>query len=417
MRKRFKYDKPITPTISTVLKCILLTFIVLSITSCYSWWVGEKNTNWGGKNPQIDTTRRQKIYSDLKRGSKDWVDAAHEYYGDTYDDKLPDLIVSIDSLNEISASLIQRSDSQSVLYGENKFWVLIISKIQYPVVRRDTVSLPQKIVVTSDKSTLHHVKDVNTADSVYVKYDTTTTTEKDVSPPYSLQVSREVLYYSRGPRELSISNIIGGILAIFKVNIAPSDNSSKAPSDSVVFVNLQPLGNEKDSSKLKYPLYGINAGINLFPDTYNRVAIHSSDTTKYSYNFNFINTESILFNTSIGVGLTLWGVQDSLVHRPSFLFLGNINLWHSHAPIDSRSLSLSFGISPTSLDDIFSKLFLGGRVSLGYFENVIGRATEGKTKYEYSDHTSILGESGLIFGIVTGHRIKPLVLIGIDFRL
>jgi len=334
-----------------------------------------------------DSSARREIINILRDDSTKWESALKIYFGSARDPRLPDLVVFIDSSENIRASMIQGTKNVKILSGQQKFWVIVFSEKCYPEMK-DTEVVKLKTISRGK--------------------DTTTVTEKIISS-FSLEVKRETLQYVPGPATGTILGMLEAVVGKI-TSITPAiETNLTTLGDSDITVTMNFLGDVKDS--LKSPLYVGNVGFSLAPNTYVRVIVRPSDPKKFrTFHKTFVNTEGTYFSTSVGVSYGPWD-PDTLRKNPSVLLLGHFNLIQPRTPVDSRTVSIALGLAANNSSDLFSKFFFGGRVSLAYSYYVWNWSSD------FDEQDNIFGNSGLLLGLVFGSHMKPSYRIGLDIML
>ena len=352
-----------------------------------------------GVAPVGTSALRGYIRTILKGDSTDWWKALHTYFGEAYDTRLPDLVIFIDSSENVRASMISGNGSITTLYGQEKLWVVIFSEKDYPD-KIDTEKVRTQMLETKklpanlNRDTVSSANGKSKEPTDPTNGITTTIESKVVTNTFT--VKRETLRRTIGPQSKTIMALIETVVgAISSAKPSHSDDVN-AMKDSETTVSLKSFGTLKDS--LDQPLYVGVVEVDLGLNTYHRIVVRPSQSNTFRhYDYGFINAENTYFSSSIGFGLRGDFRHPKISVQPSFLLLGEYNFTRLRLPLYPYSYAFACGISVVELKDLKINFFLGGRTSLSYLG-------------------SAFGDGGLLIGITIGANTSPMPTLGLDVR-
>ena len=363
-----------------------VVFLVSPSTLFSQTWPYSTPTMPKGTIAQWDATKRETLISILRGQEKQWSIAARKFYfGDTYDKRLPDLVIYIDSGNAVRGASLQEdgSDDRTAIFGQKSCWVIIFSE--------SDLTVPDS--VTKEKVVTDSINTVNGSTTTVHEF----SRKRNVSN-LALTVHRHVLAYEKGPRIITVSSILGGIINAFAGTSLAGSQAAAGLSDTSKDVKLDFLGDEtKDKS---HPLYAVVVKFDLAMNSYNRIELepveNSPAMTRFTYyDYNFVNADASLFGSSVGVGY-------SLANRNVNAFvLFHLYLSRSLKPVTCDAFSLVGGLDIGAKDHLFDHFVLGVRTTL----SVVSEP---------------LGSVGVFYGFSSlnqGDRIKWLFCVGIDSEL
>ena len=334
-----------------------------------------------GEIPRSDSAARGALLHILDSRQPGWgTQAMTAFFGTTYDSRLPDLVVYIDSGDTVrGASLVQGDDEKSYLYGEKSVWVIIFARRNLTV--PDTVTADNTVTDTHTSTDTSHGRHVES-------------TVKRAITSAAFTVKRDVLGYEKGPRSLTISTLLTGISQMFFGAALTNSPSNPNLSDSSRDISMSFLG---DSAKgTGNPIYFSEVRFALAVNSYNRILVEPKATLPFVYyNYNVENADNSTFGGSLGAGY-------SLANRNVNLFL----LFHTmlirpRKPITDNALSVVLGLDINDKSRLFDHIVLGGRTSLSILWEK-------------------LGGLGFFYGVSSKNvndRIKWLLCTGIDTEL
>jgi hypothetical protein len=335
------------------------------------------------------------MVSALRSHCKDWgTQALKLYYGDTYDGRLPDLVVFVDTVagRKDSCSgkfaLYCKDNNTDRLFGERNVWVIVFSTL-----RLDTAIYTIKKDSTEYLSVDETNKQVGIKKSYSVKKDSETN---------AIEIRRESLQFGEQPSEKSFVGVLNLAATALVGTALGAQTSNESTQDTVQKPAMKKLGSPGGDS-----LFFGSAKFNIDINTTNRFVITPKRMLPFRHiTYNFVNAEKSWIAAGLGFGYTnTYGLTDP-GHINAYLF-GHLFLSRPSLPLDSRSYGITVGTNLLK-DNLLNDIILGVRVSTSF--------VLGPLFHNYA------GSSGLIIGgnlfMTDGTKVRRAGwFFGLDYKL
>lgn len=315
------------------------------------------------------------------------------FFGDVYNEVLPNLVVFVDKaavqnslLSPIRAELILEGEKKKELYGESYLYCLL-----FVATDSEEDSCFSKVDTTTYKTTerkLKHstVTKANTGGTT-ITHDTTLVQQEIKKPKIYIKLSP--LDYSIGGGEFVLYRLVRGIAERFLPISGEEQTEQGQIADTTILLELEKMGHTPDGSDTTY-LYYAYEKIPIGENTINRVGIRNVDK-KSIYN-TFGNFSDSKIATSIGLLRTSVGSEEAAKNSTHnkiidpFVFghwylckrpnkpAQHVNNWWKRC-WSRISIGPVIGTKITNIDDLFDDYFVGWGIGhlVGSAGIVVGR--------------------------------------------